>query len=530
MSAPWQEERRADLVVVGAGAAGLAAALAAAPLRIDLLARRPLGEGVATGLAQGGIAAAVGAGDSPALHLADTLAAAAGLADAAAVRSLVEAAPAAIERLVATGTRFDREADGTLALGREAAHSRRRVLHAEGDATGRELLRALSEAVAARPGVSRCDGATALALAREGDRIAGLLARHADGQLVLHRARAVVLATGGSGALFLHTTNPAEADGGGLWLAARAGALLADLEFVQFHPTALASGADPLPLVTEALRGEGAVLIDECGERFLPAVDPAAELAPRDLVARAIWAHLAAGHRVFLDARAALGERFPGRFPSVFRSCREAGLDPRCEPLPVVPAAHYQMGGVATDGHGRSSLPGLWAVGEVASTGVHGANRLASNSLLEAVVFGARAGGDALAASPARPRPAARLLLCGGDDLPADDRAPVPPEVRRRMWEAVGLVRERAGLAEAAERLTGLAGRPGEGRRAAVAALVARAALAREESRGAHFRSDFPQTDPAWAHRTLLEVTFDGGRPEPRFLAPERPAAAGGAR
>ena len=529
MSAPWQEEIRADLAVVGAGAAGLAAALGAGPLRIDLLARRPLGEGVATGLAQGGIAAAVGEEDSPALHLADTVAAAAGLADAEAVRSLVEAAPAAIERLVAAGTRFDREADGSLALGREAAHSRRRVLHAEGDATGRELLRALSAAIAGRPGVRRFDGATALALAREGERIAGLLARHADGRLVLHRARAVVLATGGSGALFLHTTNPAEADGRGLWLAARAGALLADLEFVQFHPTALATGADPLPLLTEAIRGEGAALGDERGARFRVAGDPAAELARRDIVARAIWAHLAAGHRVFLDARAAVGERFPERFPSVFRACREAGLDARREPLPVVPAAHYQMGGVATGAAGRSSLAGLWAVGEVASTGVHGANRLASNSLLEAVVFGARAGADLLSAA-AGPRPAARLELCGGEDLPAGDRAPVAAEVRRLMWNGVGLVRERAGLAAAAGRLTELAGRPGEGRPAAVAALVARAALAREESRGAHFRSDFPRTEPAWAHRTVLAVDFDGSRPEPRFLAPERPAAAGGAR
>ncbi|HPA96346.1 MAG TPA: L-aspartate oxidase [Thermoanaerobaculia bacterium] len=526
----WSEEVRADLVIVGGGAAGLSVALGAGGARVHLLARQPLGEGVATGLAQGGIAAAVGVEDSPALHLADTLAAAAGLAEPAAVRTLVEAAPAAIARLIAAGARFDRDADGSLALTREAAHSRRRVLHAEGDATGRELLRALAAAVTRRPGVHLFNGATALALLRAGERVCGLLARPPDGRLVLHRAGAVLLATGGSGALYLHTTNPGEADGGGLWLAARAGALLADLEFVQFHPTALATGSDPLPLLTEALRGEGAAVIDERGERFLAAVHPAAELAPRDVVARGIWTHRAAGHQTFLDARESVGERFPERFPSVFRACREAGFDPRREPLPVVPAAHYQMGGILTSCDGRSSLAGLWAAGEVASTGVHGANRLASNSLLEAVVFGARAAADILAAAAPPLRPATGEELCGGESLPDPGRAAAPRSVRERMWQAVGLVRRGEELAAAAAALAEAAARdPGRGRPAAVAALVAAAALARRESRGAHYRADFPEPDPAGARHTVFSVAFTGGRPEPRFVDTARPRAAGGA-
>lgn len=518
---PWSEELWSDVVVVGAGAAGLSAALGAADRGVALLARAPLGEGVATGWAQGGVAAAVGRDDSPALHAADTLAAGAGICDAESVARLAGDGPAAIARLLALGARLDRERDGSLAVGREAAHQRRRVVHAA-DATGREILRALVAAVRREPGVRLFAPARAEALALSGGRVAGVVARHGDGRRVLHRGRAVVLATGGVGGLYRHTTNPPEAAGDGLVLAARAGAVLADLEFVQFHPTALATGADPLPLLTEALRGEGAILVDDLGVRFMTAEHPLAELAPRDVVARAIWRRMESGRRVFLDAREAVGDRlvegWAERFPTVLAACLEAGVDPRREPMPVVPAAHYHMGGVATDADGRTSLPGLWAAGEVASTGVHGANRLASNSLLEALVFGARVAADLVHAELAA---VGRLDPLPRIDEPVMEAGPVA-ELRDLMWRRVGLVRDAPGLTEATERLAravspGAA--PGSfGARATAGWLIAEAALAREESRGGHFRSDFPGLEPGLAHRTFALAELDGTTPRLRLL------------
>jgi L-aspartate oxidase len=501
-----------DVLVVGSGAAGLTAALGCAPLSVTVLTKATLVSG-SSPWAQGGVAAALGTDDTPALHAADTLSAGAGLCDPRAVGLLTGEGPERVEALLALGARFDRDTAGRLALGREAAHSRRRILHAK-DATGSEIVRALAEAVRRAPEVRVVERAFAADLLVEDGRVSGVLAVHADGRRVLHLANAVVLATGGLGQLYLHTTNPREATGDGLAMAARAGARLVDLEFVQFHPTALAveTGGGPLPLLTEALRGEGAVLIDDRGCRFMAGEHPDRELAPRDVVARAIWRRLEAGRQVFLDAREAVGDRFPELFPTVFELCQRHGLDPRAEAMPVSPAAHYHMGGIFVDGRGRASLPGLWACGEVSSTGVHGANRLASNSLLEALVFGARVAED--------------LRATAGRSFPTGRRAPAVPEgtshnaglqlaVRRVMWEKVGLVRDERGLTTALDELESLAEAypraSGEARNLlSVGRLVAAAALARRESRGGHYRSDFPVPDPDWQRRLFLTAAPDG--------------------
>ena len=328
--------------------------------------------------------------DSPSQHAADTIAAGAGLNEPSIVRILTSEGPEAMRRLIEIGARFDRDANGDLALGREAAHSQRRILHAMGDATGAEIVRALRAAVAAAPGIEVLTQVFAWDLVCFEERITGLTALHPDGSSQLHLAPAIVMATGGMGQLFERTTNPVEVTGDGMAMATRAGAKLLDMEFVQFHPTALNVGRDPMPLVTEAVRGEGAILINDQAERFMLDLHPDAELAPRDVVARGIWSQIAAGREVFLDARECLGQRFPERFPTVFKLCMEHGIDPRRSLIPVSPASHYSMGGLAVDEWGKTSLTGLWACGEVTASGAHGANRLASNSLLEGLVFGAR--------------------------------------------------------------------------------------------------------------------------------------------
>jgi L-aspartate oxidase len=509
--------READVVVLGAGAAGLSVALGLGGRRVDLLAKGPLGRTGNSPWAQGGIAGAVGPGDSPALHAADTLAVAGELGSPAAVARLTGEGPERLAHLLALGARFDRDPSGQLDLAREAAHSRARVLHAR-DATGAEVVRALGASLGAQSGLSVFERTFALELVRDGGRLAGVLARHADGALVLHRARAVVLATGGIGQVFARTTNPPEATGDGLALAWRAGARLADLEFVQFHPTALDVGADPMPLLTEALRGAGATLVDEDGRRLLADAGPQAELLPRDVVARALWSALASGRRAFLDAREAVGEAFPERFPTVFEACRQHGLDPRIEPIPVAPAAHYHMGGIDVNLEGRASVPGLWAAGEVACTGVHGANRLASNSLLEALVFGARVARSVVEALPHLRRPAHALELPPSSPA-GDDGLAAAAGIRQVMWEKAGLVRTGEGLREALAAIETLAGSiprsASEARnRATVARLVATAALARPESRGAHFRADHPLADPAWRRRILLTPEASATRVE----------------
>lgn len=501
--------RDADVVIVGAGAAGLSAALGLADRRVHLLAKGPLDLTGNSPMAQGGVAAAVGPGDTPAQHAKDTLAVGGAVGHPDAVSRLTAEGPARLAELIALGARFDRDRSGELDLAREAAHSHHRVLHAK-DATGAEIVRALRDGVARAAGVEVFERAVAVDLAVSGGRVVGVFVRHADGSLVCHRTSAVVLATGGIGQVYSRTTNPSEATGDGLALAWRAGARLADVEYVQFHPTALDVGADPMPLLTEALRGAGARLVDEDGQPLFDSPD--GELQARDVVARRIWAALRQGKRPLLDAREAVGESFPERFPTVFEACGVHGLDPRLEAIPVAPAAHYHMGGVLVDLKGRTSLDGLWAAGEVACTGVHGANRLASNSLLEALVYGSRAARSVEAALTSGPRqtgPVDVELPRGGEQESSPETDELRARLRQLMWDGVGLVRSRLGLERALDGINAVEERLPEGsgelrNLLTVAGLVARGALVRRESRGAHFRSDHPTTRDRWRRRLVL--------------------------
>lgn len=472
-------------IIVGGGIAGLATALYLAPAPVLLVVAGEPGQDAATALAQGGIAAAIGDDDEPRLHAADTLAAGAGLVDPLVAHRVTAAAPEGIADLVRWGVRFDLDPQGRPVLGLEAAHGRRRIVHAEGDATGRAVLAALLAAARRLPSIEIMPRTVATGLLRDAHgAVCGLRLRR-GGQTGDLPGRAVVLATGGIGGLYAATTNPLAAIGSGLAMAARAGAVMRDLEFVQFHPTAMLLGPDPMPLASEAIRGEGAILIDEAGRRFMAAV-PGQELAPRDVVARAIGAEIASGHGVFLDARTALGRRFASRFPAAEAACRLAGIDPATMPIPVAPAAHYHMGGIAVDAAGRSSVPGLWAVGEVAATGLHGANRLASNSLLEGLACGRWvaqdiAGRDRQVSGPVMP------LDGHQHSEPAPTRA---AELRRLMTRRVGVVRDEAGLAEAVHRLCES---DDLSDRSAVCLMIAEAALARRVSVGSHYRRDFPE-------------------------------------
>lgn len=506
-----------DVLIVGAGLAGLYTALKLAPRPSTVLASGPLGAGAASAWAQGGIAAAVEEGDTPEQHAADTIAAGAGIVDVDIAHLMAREAPGRVRDLLELGVPFDRDLEGKLAVGLEAAHSRRRIVHVKGDRAGRAVMEALIAAVRGTRGITVKEGFTAYELAMTDGRVAGVFALAGDGAgnvsgtPVLITARSVVLAVGGTGYLYNVTTNPRQARGEGIAMAARAGAVIGDPEFVQFHPTAITGAGDPAPLATEALRGEGAVLIDERGRRFMAPVHADAELAPRDVVARAIAREIAAGHSVFLDAREAVGARFPDKFPTVYEHARKAGIDPVTEPIPVAPAMHYHMGGIATDENGCTSLAGLWACGEVASTGAHGANRLASNSLLEAVVFGARIASDLNASLSKQDDPPA------GDIAPPEiaDPGPIPDapvgELRALMTAHVGVARDASGLAHALREILRLERAMPVGSRflnmTTAAKLIAAAALNREESRGGHFRTDFPEPRDAWRRRTMLTLS-----------------------
>ena len=521
---------RADYLIIGSGIAGLRAAAELSPVGdVLILTKAEPGEGN-TGHAQGGIAAAVGPGDSPELHAKDTIAAGDGLCDERAVQALVDDGPRFVRELMEWGARFDRGPDGQPALAIEGAHSVRRVLHAH-DATGREIGSVLYRRISAMPRVRAHAHARVIDLVVGDGRCTGVRFLGDDGTIGVARARAVLLATGGAGHVFRDTTNPPVATGDGIAMAYRGGARVADLEFVQFHPTALMLPGEPRFLLSEALRGEGARLVNARGESFMERYDAAGDLASRDRVARGIVQETERTGAVYLSMEHLDPAFVHSRFPLISETCRRVGLDLARDRIPVGPAAHYVMGGVQTDIDGRTSISGLYAAGEVACTGVHGANRLASNSLLEGLVFGARAGcamredkdgqwpvdtTKVLEFDAGRHRRPDPVDDCGG--------AVTVAEVQDVMWRHVGLFRDREGLTQALavldpawraldERIAGGEPLDAPAWRAAsiltVGRLITRAALRREESRGGHYRSDFPQRDDAHWKRRASE-TRDG--------------------
>jgi L-aspartate oxidase len=512
---PAPAEANFDIVVVGSGIAGLTAALTASPrARVAVITKCAIDDG-ATRWAQGGIAAAVADDDSAELHFEDTVAAGRGLCDERAVRVLAEEGPARVRELAEWGVAFDTR-DGQLLVGREAAHGRNRIIHAGGDATGREIETSLVRRLR-HAGVTVIDNVHVTALLLDSDgRCAGVevIDARGAGPARVIGAGAIVLASGGAGRLWRNTTNPAAATGDGVALAWEAGAEVVSMEFMQFHPTALAVPGAPRSLISEAVRGEGAHIVDRSGERFLFGADPRGELAGRDIVSRAIWDRLLlqGTDHVLLDCRP-LGGAVRDRFPTITRTCLEHGIDITRQPIPVAPAAHYLIGGVRTDIDGATSLDGLFACGEVAGSGVHGANRLASNSLLEGAVFGRRAALRALhdiAERPAAP-PRVRATVADAGNTPVGVTAEAIEGLRDAMWDGCGLVRDAAGLRRSRAAVEAIATAPAgdalDGIRlhqsATTAALVCRSALLREESRGAHSRADFPSTRDSW-HGVLV--------------------------
>jgi L-aspartate oxidase len=501
--------RTERIVIVGAGLGALYAALELAPRPVLMISPETLGEGASSAWAQGGVAAAMAASDSPEAHAADTMTAGAGTVDAEVAAMVTRVARDHILDLTSLGTPFDRSADGAYVMSREAAHSAARVVRVQGDQAGKQIMETLIAALRATPSAQVIEGALATRLNTEGGRVTGVWitsARAPSGELLIE-APAVLLAGGGSGGLYALTTNPPRIRGQVIGMAARAGALMADPEFVQFHPTGFDIGEDPAPLATEALRGEGAVLINRHGTRFMLDLHPDAELAPRDIVARAIFAETQAGNRPMLDTRAALGAEVLTMFPSVAETCARAGIDPVSEPIPVAVAAHYHMGGIAADRAGRTSLQALWVCGEASSTGLHGANRLASNGLLEALVYARNAAADIAECVPLAKAAPVSVRFPEGGSTPAPDAV---AELRRTMTADVGVRRTAEGLKTALATIARLevdhADDPSFLNMTATATLIAAAALQREESRGGHWRDDFPQPNPDLAHRTLIHL------------------------
>ncbi|MFD5432823.1 L-aspartate oxidase [Kitasatospora sp. NPDC127067] len=531
-----------DVVVVGSGVAGLTVALNVrkAGLRAMVVTKAVLDEG-STRWAQGGVAAALGEGDTPEQHLDDTLVAGAGVCDEEAVRTLVTEGPDAVRRLIAAGALFDRGEDGEILLTREGGHHRRRIVHAGGDATGAEISRALVAAVRTDPDIELIEHALVLDLLTDAAGHAAGLTLHVMGEgqrdgVGAVRARAVVLATGGMGQVFSATTNPAVSTGDGVALALRAGAAVTDLEFVQFHPTVLWLGPEAegqQPLVSEAVRGEGAHLVDADGVRFMVGQHELAELAPRDIVAKAITRRMQeqGAQHMFLDGRHFGAEMWEQRFPTILAFCRANGIDPVTEPIPIAPAAHFASGGVRTDRHGRTTVPGLYACGEVACTGVHGANRLASNSLLEGLVFAERIAADLAGRNRSGELPERTVDVAAAR---AAQPVPLPPsearaEIQRLMSRGAGILRSAASMADTAAGLALLAEqayahvaeeKPADPRvetwEAANLLLVATALVAaaaqREETRGCHWREDFPERDDAhWRRHLITTLAATGG-------------------
>ncbi len=501
-----------ETLIIGAGVAGLVTALKLAPMPVTVITARPLGKGGSSIWAQGGMAAAIGPDDHPDFHFKDTIDAGAGLVDEIAARTLVDAGQNAVNDLIDWGVPFDLHTDGSLKVGREAAHNRQRIVHAAGDRAGAAIMEALVNAAHAANHITIIESVVVEDLLTDDQgQVVGVLTFNVQAgkreEIISPRT---VLATGGLGGLYNVTTNPVRAQGHGLAFAARAGAIIRDPEFVQFHPTALDVGIDPAPLATEAIRGEGAWLVNQQGQRFMLELHKDGELAPRDIVARGVEAEITAQRGAFLDARAAIGEQFESMFPTVYTSCKQSNINPAKDLIPIAPACHYHMGGIKTDLNGRSSIEGLWAVGEVASTGIHGANRLASNSLLEAVVFGARAALDIQNS---------QTTLITRANAP-EDRLKYPPKpadtmvmkgLRRAMSNGVALIRSRDSLevsrtlidqieneARHTETMT-------SGLMSALitAEMIIIGAMLREESRGGHFREDYPEPEEDPEHTEI---------------------------
>jgi L-aspartate oxidase len=494
------------IIILGGGLAGLYCALKLAPLPVTLIAPSSVGTSGASYWAQGGIAAAVEEDDSPEKHAFDTIAAGAGLVDENIALGMAQEARNRIQELLEFGAPFDRTKQGVFLPSQEAAHSHRRIVRVKGDSAGRAIMETLKKKLDATPSINVIEGTTAYKISKHNSHTLSVFCLTSDEKSIEYRCACLILATGGIGHLYSLTTNPLDSCGAGVAMAAQVGAVIADAEFVQFHPTAIDIHTDPAPLATESLRGEGATIINRFGHRFLIDSDSRAELAPRDIVARKVYESIQEGSGAFLDAREKIGRDFPTRFPAVYASCIAAGINPINQPIPIAPAAHYHMGGILTDACGRTSIDHMWAIGEVASTGVHGANRLASNSLLEALVFADRVASDIKKRQITRSDYGVNLPK---SNTPNIQSSAIITEIRENMSNHVGVIRNKQGLSLSLKRFATLYNKkktPVVQNMLITAIFIAASALKRCESRGAHYRDDYPQENPTLASRTKMTL------------------------